>query len=153
MAFGQGFKHMDSNEALADGNYKAKIVSAELKNGSYGDYIQGTIEVDGKQVYPNLFFIKDAPKSGFGSVTLEQAHEMWCKNMTRFFASFGIAEGDFDPAHWIGKEGEITVQPQKNKPEYKEIVMWKKTPAKTEKKAEPATSSEGGEQFAEDIPF
>lgn len=151
--FGQGFKHVDSTEALADGNYKAKIVSAELKNGSYGDYIQGTIEVDGKQVYPNLFFIKDAPKSGLGNVTLEEAHEKWCKIMTKFFASFGITEGDFDPNHWIGKEGEITVQPQKNKPEYKEIVMWKKTPAKTEQKTEPAHQTEGGEQFAEDIPF
>lgn len=151
--FGAGFKHMDSNESLSDGNYRAKIVSAELKKGSYGDYIQGTIEVDGKQVYPNLFFIKDAPTSGFGNVSKEQAHEMWCKNMTKFFASFGITEGDFEPSHWIGKEGDITVQQQKNKPEYKEIVMWKKTPAKTEQKAGPSPKAEGGEQFAEDIPF
>lgn len=153
MGFGQGFKHVDSIEQLADGNYRMKIVSAELKKGSYGDYIQGTLAMEGKTVYPNLFFIKDAPTQGFGTVTKEQAHENWCKNMTKFFASFGITEGDFEPSHWIGKEGEVTVQVQKNKPEYKEIVMWKKQPAKIEKKSEPGTQATGGESFSEDIPF
>ena len=36
MAFGEGFKHMDTYEQLEDGNYRAKIIKAEIKNGSYG---------------------------------------------------------------------------------------------------------------------
>lgn len=157
MAFGAGFMHTESNEQLADGNYEAKIITAEIKNGSYGDYIQGTLEVNGrKDVYPNVFFLNDSPKSDFGSVTAEQALKMWNQNMTKFFASFGITEGDFDPSHWIGKKGTVTVQVQKKKPEYKEIVMWKKEPYKPQaNQSQPSqtTSEASGEKFAEDIPF
>ena len=44
MGFGCGFKHEDSAEMLEEGNYTAKIVKAEIKNGSYGDYIQAEVE-------------------------------------------------------------------------------------------------------------
>ena len=47
MAFGEGFKHMDTFEQLEDGNYRAKIIKAEIKNGNYGDYIQAEVEIEG----------------------------------------------------------------------------------------------------------
>ena len=114
MAFGEGFKHMDTFEQLEDGFYKAKIVKGEIKNGQYGDYIQCEVEIEGHpKANPHIFLLNDSPKSGFGSFTLEQAQEMWCRTMSQFFANFGIKEGDFEPSHWIGKVGEVTVRPQK----------------------------------------
>lgn len=146
MAFGEGFKHMDSFEQLAEGNYRAKIVKAELKKGAYGDYIQCEVATEGHQnAKPCLFFIKDSPKEGFGSYSKDEVLEMWCKTTTSFFTSFGIIEGDFEPSHWVGKVGDITVQQQKKNPQYNEIVPYKITP---KKKAEekPSSSSEDSEK-------
>ena len=85
------------------------------------------------------------PKDGYGSMTLEQAQNLWNKNMTSFFASFQIKEGDFEPSHWVGKVGEITVRPQRKEPKYKEIV-----PFRTKfKKSEPKKETD----FPEDIPY
>ena len=156
MAFGNGWKHEDSSEMLEVGNYKAKIVKAEVKKGSYGDYIQGEVEVEGHpNCNPHIFLLNDRPDKGFGSLTVEQAQKMWDRNMTSFFASFGITEGDFEPAHWIGKVGEITVQQQKKNPQYNEIVMYKTKPrqAKEEKKpVETHTDTNNADAFPEDVP-
>ena len=151
--FGEGFKHMDSFEKLEDGYYKAKIVKAELKKGNFGDYIQAEVEVEGHpNANPHIFLINDSPKEGYGSMTLEQAMEMWCKNTTAFFNAFGITEGDFDHAHWVGKVGEITVRPQRKKPEYSEIVPYKTTIKKNANKADTESSAESSEN-SEDYIF
>ena len=155
MAFGEGFKHMDTYEQLEDGNYRAKIIKAEIKNGSYGDYIQAEVEVEGHpNANPHIFLLNDSPKSGFGSFTLEQAQEMWCRTMTQFFTSFGIKEGDFEPSHWVGKVGDVTVRPQKKKPEYSELVPYKVKPRKTAAKSEVTTHTDtnNADSFPEDVP-
>ena len=155
MAFGEGFKHMDTFEQLEDGLYRAKIVKGELKSGNYGDYIQCEVEIEGHpKANPHIFLLNDSPKSGFGSFTLEQAQEMWCRTMSQFFANFGIKEGDFEPSHWVGKVGEITVQQQKKNTQYNEIVPYKTKPRKAEKKEEVATHTDSNnkDSFPEDVP-
>ena len=153
MAFGEGFKHMDTFEQLEDGLYRAKIVKGEIKSGNYGDYIQCEVEVEGHpKANPHIFLLNDSPKSGFGSYSLEQAQEMWCRTMSQFFANFGIKEGDFEPSHWVGKVGDVTVRPQKKKPEYSEIVPYKVKIKKTEKKAEVTTHTDNSNGFPDDVP-
>ena len=155
MAFGNGWKHEDSSEMLEVGNYKAKITKAEIKSGNYGDYIQAEVEVEGHpNCNPHIFLLNDRPDKGFGSLTVEQAQKMWDRNMTSFFASFGITEGDFEPAHWVNKVGEITVQQQKKKPEYSELVPYKmKIKKSAEKKpVETHTDSNNADNFPEDVP-
>ena len=153
MAFGEGFKHMDTFEQLEDGLYRAKIVKGEIKSGNYGDYIQCEVEVEGHpKANPHIFLLNDSPKSGFGSFSLEQAMEMWNRTMSQFFASFAIPEGDFEPSHWVGKVGDVTVRPQKKKPEYSEIVPYKVKIKKTEKKAEVTTHTDNSNGFPDDVP-
>ena len=155
MAFGNGWKHEDSSEMLEVGNYKAKITKAEIKNGNYGQYIQAEVEVEGHpNCNPHIFLLNDRPTSGFGSMSAEQAQKMWDRNITQFFASFSITEGDFEPTHWVGKVGEITVQQQKKNPQYNEIVPYKTKPRKTEKKETVAThtDSNNADAFPEDVP-
>jgi hypothetical protein len=154
MAFGNGFKHEDMSEMLEAGNYEAKIKTAELKKGNYGDYIQVEVDVkDHPNCNPHIFLLNDMPQSGFGSMTLEQAQGMWNRKMTAFFASFKITEGDFEPAHWVGKVGEITVQQQRKNPQYNEIIPYKTKPKKTEKKpVETHTDSNNADNFPEDVP-
>ena len=154
MGFGNGWKHEDSSEMLEVGNYKAKITKAEVKNGSYGDYIQGEVEVEGHpNCNPHIFLMNDRPTKGFGKLDAEQAQKMWDRTMTQFFASFAIPEGDFEPSHWVGKVGDVTVRPQKKKPEYSELVPYKIKVKKTEKKAEVATHTEvSADGFKEDVP-
>ena len=153
MAFGKGFKHEEMSEMLEAGNYEAKITKAELKQGKFGDYIQCEVEIkDHPNCNPHIFLLNDMPQSGFGSLTLEQAQGMWNKKMTAFFASFKITEGDFEPSHWVGKVGEITIQQQKKNPQYNEIIPYKTKPKKTEKK-EVATHTEvSADGFKEDVP-
>ena len=154
MAFGEGFKHMDTFEQLEDGFYKAKIVKGEIKNGQYGDYIQCEVEIEGHpKANPHIFLLNDSPKSGFGSMSLEQAQEMWCRTMSQFFANFGIKEGDFEPSHWVGKVGDVTVRPRKKKPEYSEIVPYKIKIKKSAEKKEVSTHTEtSADGFKEDVP-
>ena len=155
MAFGEGFKHMDTFEQLEDGNYRAKIIKAEIKNGNYGDYIQAEVKIEGHpKANPHIFLLNDSPKSGFGYFTKEQALEMWNRTMSQFFASFAITEGDFEPSHWVGKVGDVTVRPQKKKPEYSELVPYKlKVKKSAEKKpVETHTDSNNADNFPEDVP-
>ena len=155
MAFGSGFKHEDSSEMLEVGNYKAKIKTAEIKNGNYGQYIQCEVEVEGHpNCNPHIFLLNDRPTQGFGSMTVEQAQKMWDRNMTQFFASFAITEGDFEPAHWVGKVGEITVQQQRKNTQYNEIVPYKTKPRKATAKAEVTTHTDtnNADAFPEDVP-
>ena len=155
MAFGEGFKHVETFEQLEDGYYRAKIIKAEIKHGNYGDYAQAEVEIEGHpKANPHIFLLNDSPKSGFGNFSLEQAQEMWCRTMSQFFASFGIPEGDFEPSHWVGKSGDITVRPQKKKPEYSEIVPYKLKVKKSAKKEEVTThtDSNNADAFPEDVP-
>lgn len=146
MAFGEGFKHVDSNEFLEPGIYDAKIVKAEIKEGKFGNYIQAEVSVmNHPNCNPHIFLMNDRPKEGFGSMTREQAQEMWDRNMTKFFQNFNIQEGDFDMFHWCGKSGQVTVRPQKKNPQYNELVPY--VVKITQKVETPAAKP------AEDVPF
>lgn len=145
--FGEGFKHVDSNNLLSDGFYTARIEEAEMKEGIYGDYVQCSVTVNDKKCTPCLFFLTDSPKEGYGMLTKEDAMEIWNKNMTKFFANFGIQEGNFNVASWVGHTGKITVRPQKKNPQYKEIVPYEVPLTKEEQKTEASDS------FPEAIPF
>jgi hypothetical protein len=75
--------------------------------------------------------------------------------MSQFFANFGIKEGDFEPTHWIGKVGEVTVRPQKKKPEYSELVPYKvkaKKAAAEKKETATHTDTNNADAFPEDVP-
>ena len=154
MGFGTGWKHEDSSEMLDEGNYKAKITKAEIKSGNYGQYIQAEVEVEGHpNCNPHIFLLNDRPIQGYGSMTVEDAQRMWDRKMTQFFASFSIKEGDFEPAHWIGKVGEITVQQQKKNPKYNEIVPYKTKPRKAAKsEVTTHTDNDNADAFPEDVP-
>ena len=101
---------------------------------------------------PHIFLINDRPTQGFGSMTAEQSQKMWDRNMTQFFASFSITEGDFEPAHWIGKVGEITVQQQKKNTQYNEIVPYKTKPRAAKKEVTTHTDNNNVDAFPEDVP-
>lgn len=155
MAFGNGFKHEDSIEMLEEGFYTAKIIKGEIKQNSYGDYIQCEVDVkDHPGCNPHIFLLNDMPKSGYGSMTLEQAQKMWNRTMTLFFANFSIPEGDFEPSHWVGKVGEITVRQQKKNPQFNEIVPYKTFLKKAAKKEEVSTHTDSNnkDNFPEDVP-
>lgn len=154
MGFGTGWKHEDSSEMLDEGNYKAKITKAEIKSGNYGQYIQAEVEVEGHpNCNPHIFLLNDRPTQGYGSMTVEDAQRMWDRKMTQFFASFSIKEGDFEPAHWIGKVGEITVQQQKKNPKFNEIVPYKTKPRKAAKsEVTTHTDNDNADAFPEDVP-
>ena len=156
MGFGNGWKHEDSSEMLEVGNYKAKITKAEIKSGDYGQYIQGEVEVEGHpNCNPHIFLLNDRPTKGFGKLDTEQAQKMCDRNMTAFFESFAITEGDFEPSHWVGKVGDVTVRPQKKKPEYSELVPYKvkaKKVAAEKKPVETHTDSNNADNFPEDVP-
>jgi hypothetical protein len=87
-------------------------------------------------------------------MSVEQAQKMWDRNMTSFFASFAIPEGDFEPTHWVGKVGEITVQQQKKNTQYNEIVPYKTKPRKAAEKkpVETHTDTNNADNFPEDVP-
>ena len=156
MSFGNGWKHEDSFEQLEVGNYKAKITKAEIKEGKFGNYIQAEVEVEGHpNCNPHIFLLNDRPTEGFGSLSVEQAQKMWDRNMTQFFASFAIPEGDFEPSHWVNKVGEITVQQQKKDTRYNEILPYKTKPRKTEEKKSEVTThtdTNNPDNFPEDKP-
>ena len=154
MGFGTGWKHEDSSEMLDEGNYKAKITKAEIKSGNYGQYIQAEVEVEGHpNCNPHIFLLNDRPTQGYGSMTVEDAQRMWDRKMTQLFASFSIKEGDFEPAHWIGKVGEITVQQQKKNPKFNEIVPYKTKPRKAAKsEVTTHTDNDNADAFPEDVP-
>lgn len=165
MAFGEGYIPMESGTKLDDGIYTAKIVDAEGVDNNGRKYVKCTIKVDGKNVYPNMFFINDSPKEGGVKFTKEQLLEMWCKSTTSFFDSFKIARGNFNFKQWVGCEGTITVRQQKNHPEYSEIVPYetsfKKKESAPQNNAFASAPSDGfggnsaasDAGFSEDIPF
>ncbi|MCQ2587954.1 MAG: hypothetical protein MJ174_07550 [Treponema sp.] len=157
MAFGEGFKHTDSAEYLEDGNYTAKIIKAEIVKGSYGDYVQAEVEVEGHPgCNPHIFLLNDSPKSAYGSLSLEDAMNIWNKNMTKFFKNFSLQE-NFNVASWIGHSGTITVRQQKKNPQYKEIVPYvvttKSKNVSDGKTNAAATPSSTASDFPEDMIF
>jgi len=159
MAFGEGYIPMESGTKLDDGVYNnAKIIDAEGVDNNGRKYVKCTIKVDGKNVYPNMFFINDSPKEGGAKFTKEQLLDMWCKTTTSFFDSFKIDRGNFNFKQWIGKEGTITVRQQKNHPEYSEIVPYETSFKKKESAPSGTSDAFGGSSavdnsFNEDIPF
>lgn len=132
--FGQGYQVMESAGMLDDGIYTAKIKAVKEEQGKFGNYLLVEVVIkDQAGANPNRFILNDSPKTNSPNYTLEQLHEMWCKSMTKFFRNFQIQEGNFNTASWVGKIGQVTVRPQKNNSQYKEIVPYEmKIKPKTE---------------------
>lgn len=155
--FGSNYTPVETVPMLEPGIYTAKIIKAETTNGNYGE--QKLVEVtikDHKGCNPRLFYLNDEPTQGFGSFTVEQAREMWCRNMTQFFDSFKIQRGNFNEKSWVGAVGTVTVRPQKKNPQYMEIVPYeaKQRKPQAENAAAPAAAApQAAEEFPEDIPF
>lgn len=152
--YGQGYRPVEKAKTLADGQYTAKILKIEptaTKDGS-GQYLKVTVAVkDNPGALPNQSYLYDRPSTSIGTMTLEQSQEMWDRNMTQFFDSFQIQRGNFDFGTWVNKVGTITIRPQRNKPQYKEIVLYP-VEAKKEKEQEetpvPAPQVQSNEQEA-----
>ena len=125
MNFGQGYQVMESAEMLDDGIYTAKIKTVKEGQGKFGNYLLVEVVIkDHAGANPNKFILNDSPKISSANYSQQELHEMWCKSMTKFFRNFQIQEGNFNTAQWIGKIGRVTVRPQKNNSQYKEIVPY-----------------------------
>lgn len=166
--FGQYFTPVESKQ-LNDGFYIATIKSVETQTNSVGEYLIVTVEIDNhKNANPNKVFLNDMPPQAYGSYSLEECQNMWKRNMTKFFQSFGIEYKGVNPFNnvnaWVNHRGEVTVRPQKNG-NYKELVLFHQEAKKTESAPAPVqatatvfggnvqTSSPtpNGEEFPEDI--
>lgn len=158
--FGTNYQPVESTPSLDAGYYQAKIVKVELKSNSVGQYLQIEVTVkDHQGANPKIALMNDYPTSGYGSLSLEDSQKIWNQNMTKFFDNFKINRGDFDFSKWVNHVGEVTVRPQKNNPQYKELVLWHdklEHKQKTETASAPmqmSAPSNNSDGFPEDIPF
>ena len=142
--FGQGYHRVESAVPLAAGVYEAKITRAEIVQGNYGQQAEVRVEIDGHpNCQPSRFWLKDAPTAGNNQYSQQELLEFWCRTMTKFFDSFGIRDGDFNTASWVNRSGRITVRPQKNKPQYMEIVPYETTYERQDAGAQGGMSQNG----------
>lgn len=87
-------------EELAEGRYRVMIVSAEMAVSSKGnDMLVLKMLVSGKNTYlwNYITFLDDRP-------------EITNRMLTQFFDSFGISDGDFNLAGYVGKIGACQVK-------------------------------------------
>jgi len=149
MAFGDNYSAVHTAPQLEDGEYKARIDSAELKEYSNGnEYCSVKVSIQGKPGYnPNTITLNSAPKLGemkANGSPVEQADvDRVNRQITTFFECFGITDGDFNFLHWKNKTGTVKVAPQYDKNEadkksktFKQIYPQK--PKATETKSAPA---------------
>lgn len=159
--FGEGFSYTESKVSLDNGVHQAKIINVEGVQNDYGKHLEVTLEMDGQaQSYPNSFWIFERPTEGMTTragkeFTAEQRQHMWDAEYTKFFISFGIEAQKENPFQnfkkWIGHTGAVTVQQQKTRPDYKEVIPYAKTIKEEPPKPAPAPAST--DSFPEDIPF
>ena len=98
------FKREESsgfNTKIPEGKHRIRIKAAEKAQSKTGnDMLVLQFDVSGfaQTIYHYIVFLADRP-------------EITNRNLTQFFDSFGgIAEGDFNLAHWIGKVGACTIK-------------------------------------------
>lgn len=96
-------------EQVPVGKHRIRIKSAEkaISKASGNDMLALQFEVSGMPniLYHYIVFLADRP-------------EITNRRLTNFFDAFpGIAEGDFDMSHWIGKVGACEVKQDINDPE------------------------------------
>lgn len=95
-------------EQVPVGKHRIRIKAADKAVSQSGnDMLALQFEVSGMPniLYHYIVFLNDRP-------------EITNRNLTNFFDGFpGIAEGDFDMRHWIGKVGACEVKQDKNDPE------------------------------------
>lgn len=176
MAFGENYKPVYEAPMLADGEYLARIKSAELNcyEQSGNEYVEIHVEIkDHPGCNPSIFYINEAPRLGEikanGQPVTQDDVDRGNRQITTFFLCFGIKEGDFDLTHWKGHTGTVKIAPSydKNEPDKKSKVyksIYPQKPKEEKKAAEkplpppPAPpqaaaspASDGG--FPEDIPF
>ena len=96
-------------EQVPVGKHRIRIKSAEkaISKSSGNDMLALQFEVSGMSniLYHYIVFLDDRP-------------EITNRMLTSFFDAFpGIAEGDFNMSHWIGKVGACMVNIDKNDPD------------------------------------
>ena len=96
-------------EQVPVGKHRIRIKSAEkaISKSSGNDMLALQFEVSGMSniLYHYIVFLDDRP-------------EITNRMLTSFFDAFpGIAEGDFNMQHWIGKVGACMVNVDKNDPD------------------------------------
>jgi len=137
---------------IPDGMYRCRIEDAEITVSSKGnDMVKITLEVSGKKA--NLWnYITFMPNN------IEMTNRM----LTQFFDSFGIEEGNFNCADWIGKVGACTVKHDEgdlskvgyflNRKKQDALPKWVEPSEKTPR-AKKSETPEGFEPADDDIPF
>lgn len=171
MAFGANYhaEELPEFETLENGTYKARIVKAEIKEYKTGNqYAFITVQISGHpRCNPNTIIINEAPQLGQvkanGQPVTEEDVKRGNGQITRFFKSFGIKDGDFDLRHWTGAIGTVKCSEQydKNEPDHKSKQYKQLTPTvvKDDKASTPAPveavkqAFNGMIDFKEDIPF
>ena len=96
------FKREESTqfEPIPEGKYRAIITKAEKGMSQSGnDMLKLTMQVSGQSssIWHHIAFLEDRP-------------EITNRMLTQLFDSFGIEEGNFDLASYVGKAGGICVK-------------------------------------------
>lgn len=146
MAFGAGYRPVEGFNKLEAGIYEARIVEAKGIDNNGKKHIEVALVYNNQPLnsIPNKANVWDCPTQPLGKMDMEKTTDMWCQQMTQFFDSFGITRGDFHFAGWVGKVGKVTVRPQHNKPQYKEVVLYETSyeTKKTDKKPDQVSALE-----------
>lgn len=82
-------------EKIPVGEHRVRIAQVEKKQSKSGnDMIEIILDVSGysSRIWHYITFLPDYP-------------QITNRNLTQLFDSFGIADGDFNTANWIGKVG------------------------------------------------
>ena len=159
--FGTNYTPVESTPSIDSGYYQAKIIRAELKTNSIGQYLEIEVTIkDHQGCNPKIALLNDYPMTPYGSLSLEDSQRIWNQNMTKFFDNFKINRGDFNFPMWINHVGEVTVRPQKKNPQYKELILWhdkleqkQSAPTPQTSAAAPSNAQIPNAPFDEDIPF
>ena len=90
----------EEREVFEPGNYRVEIVSVEEKESKAGNpMIVVTLRPNGSDVKINHYFVKN---------------QYFNRNMTEFFDSFNIDEGDFNFITWVGAVGAARLKKDDN---------------------------------------
>lgn len=93
--FNWNFKHEKTMQEIPVGEYRIRIAEAVKQVSQNGnDMIKLKFDVSGfnTPMYHYIVFMSDRP-------------EITNRNLTQLFDSFGIPEGEFNLANWVGKVG------------------------------------------------
>lgn len=92
--------HREENSRLEQGDYRVEVIAVEEKQSKSGnDMIVVTVRPNGSKIKINHYIVKN---------------EYFNRNMTDFFDSFNVAEGDFNFLTWVGAIGAARLKLDEN---------------------------------------